>query len=429
MATFRSSLLVAFLTCLGPLTAASQEPAAPAGRLRVYLDCQNTGCDFNYLREEIGWVDWVRDRADADVHALVTGQPSGGGRETTIHLIGLRGFQSRDDETRFNTSTTATSDEYRRELSRTLQLSLVGYAMRSDLGRRLTVRYDSGGRVAMPVASFDRWDHWVFRLGASGFVWGESRSESSNLNGSMSARRITDNWKLRVAGSYDYSTSSFEFDDGSTYESILRGASGSVLVARTLGSRWTAGFTSAVRRSDQENLDRSIQVLPGIEFSLFPYRQASRRLITALYEIGVASYTYADTTIYDLTEETRGLHRLTLGVESQQPWGSSDVAFQASAYLDDWEKRRLALSGGVNVRVVKGLEVRIGGSYAQIRDQLFLPKEGATDEEVLLRLRQLKTSYRYSGSVGLSYTFGSIFNNIVNRRFENAGGQGGGGHF
>ena len=42
---------------------------------------------------------------------------------------------------------------------------------------------------------------------------------------------------------------------------------------------------------------------------------------------------------------------------------------------------------------------------------------------VLLRQQQLKTSYRYFAYAGLSYTFGSIFNNVVNPRFGNGGGD------
>jgi len=41
----------------------------------------------------------------------------------------------------------------------------------------------------------------------------------------------------------------------------------------------------------------------------------------------------------------------------------------------------------------------------------------ATPEEVLLRLRELQSGYEVSFDIGLSYRFGSIFNNIVNPRF------------
>ena len=45
-----------------------------------------------------------------------------------------------------------------------------------------------------------------------------------------------------------------------------------------------------------------------------------------------------------------------------------------------------------------------------------------TAEEVLLRQRQLKTSYFYFTNIGLSYRFGSGVQNVVNPRFTGIGG-------
>jgi hypothetical protein len=72
------------------------------------------------------------------------------------------------------------------------------------------------------------------------------------------------------------------------------------------------------------------------------------------------------------------------------------------------------LNGNTNVRLFKGFEFFVGGNYERIRDQIYLPKGEATDEEVLVRRRQLATGYRYFVEFGVSYSFGSIFNNIVN---------------
>ena len=54
-----------------------------------------------------------------------------------------------------------------------------------------------------------------------------------------------------------------------------------------------------------------------------------------------------------------------------------------------------------------------------IHDQIHLPREGATREEILLRQRELATDFRYWSFIGLSYTFGSIYSNVVNPRFGN----------
>ncbi len=58
-----------------------------------------------------------------------------------------------------------------------------------------------------------------------------------------------------------------------------------------------------------------------------------------------------------------------------------------------------------------------------IRDQLSLAKRDATEEEVLLELRALSTDYRHRISLGLTYTFGSIFSSVVNPRFGSGPGD------
>lgn len=65
----------------------------------------------------------------------------------------------------------------------------------------------------------------------------------------------------------------------------------------------------------------------------------------------------------------------------------------------------------------ENITFHIRGNYSLIHDQLALSKGEATQEEILLNQQELETQYSYRGSMGISYTFGSIFNNIVNPRF------------
>jgi hypothetical protein len=69
------------------------------------------------------------------------------------------------------------------------------------------------------------------------------------------------------------------------------------------------------------------------------------------------------------------------------------------------------------VRVFKGFSVSVFGEFSRTRDQVYLPRGAASTEEILLRQRQLATGYQYFVNFGISYSFGSIFNNIVNPRF------------
>ena len=63
--------------------------------LRVFFDCPNfsRGCDFDFIRTEITFVNWVRDRESADVHLLISTQETGGGgSEYTLTYIGRKRF-------------------------------------------------------------------------------------------------------------------------------------------------------------------------------------------------------------------------------------------------------------------------------------------------------------------------------------------------
>ena len=64
------------------------------------------------------------------------------------------------------------------------------------------------------------------------------------------------------------------------------------------------------------------------------------------------------------------------------------------------------------------------GSAAMVHDQLGLVKEDIPVDQILLQRKELATQFEYFTSFGFTYTFGSIYNNVVNPRFGNAGGGG-----
>src|SRR5207237_8641994 len=83
------SLAAACAFAVSPLVAQDSTRTAQDSAVRVFLDCPDTFCDFDYYRTEITFVNWVRDRQFAQVHVLITTQSTGGGREYTMALIGL----------------------------------------------------------------------------------------------------------------------------------------------------------------------------------------------------------------------------------------------------------------------------------------------------------------------------------------------------
>jgi hypothetical protein len=68
--------------------------------------------------------------------------------------------------------------------------------------------------------------------------------------------------------------------------------------------------------------------------------------------------------------------------------------------------------------VSEGVSVFGIANYSAIHDQIELPRRGATEEDILLKRRQLATQYQYGMSAGFSWEFGSKYANIVNPRFQ-----------
>jgi hypothetical protein len=130
-------------------------------------------------------------------------------------------------------------------------------------------------------------------------------------------------------------------------------------------------------------------------------------------------------TIFDRLRETLGRHELSADLDTRQPWGSIEAGIEWSQYLHDATKYRVEVDGEVSLRVLRGLSVDLQGFASRVRDQLSLPRRGATPEEVLLQLRELQSGYEVGFSIGIRYSFGSLFNNVVNPRFGNRGGGGG----
>ena len=401
-----------------PIASGAQSPPPPV-HIKVFIDCSNTWCDTDYLRTELPLIDHVLDREEADLHILITSQSTGaGGEEYTLAFIGRRAFNGANDTLTYVAPPAQSSDATRAGLVRAIRLGLVRYISHSSVADAITVSFAAKKTEAKSTAP-DRWDHWVMRVRFSGYGYAESLSSSFSMSGSASGNRITDAWKVKLSSSLSYRQSTYNLGDGETFTSITRDSSVSGLVVKSLSPKWSVGARTSFSTSTYTNQKRKLSAAPAVEYDFFPYSQSTRRLLTLQYSIGVTDYKYSEVTIYDKMAETLPDHKLSLVFDSRQPWGQLNLSLDATHHLSLNGKYRLEGGSSIELRVAKGLSIDFGGWASFIRDQLYLPRGDATTEEILVRQRQLKTSYEYSVSFGISYTFGSLNNNIVNPRFGN----------
>ncbi len=424
-------LAALLLTPGGASMAAAQDTAAarstPPSTLRVFLDCgeaQFFGCDFDYARTEITFVDWVRERQEAQVHVLVTVQRTGsGGNEFALTFIGQMAFAGKQDTLKFNTLPAQADDATRKALVQTLKLGLVRYLAATPAGARLQISSapaDSTGAGLQTAPKKDRWNSWVYRTRANAFLNGENLSKSLSAFGSASANRTTEAWKINLSLNGNYDESRFYY--GAKVVSRQRGYGLEGLTVKSLGDHWSAGLSADASRSDYSNMKLHLSVAPAAEYDFFPYAQSTRRQLTVLYRFGFHSYQYLDSTFNDVLDETHMKESLTLGYSTKQPWGSITTSLDGSHFFYDVNQNSVNLFTNLSVRLFRGFSLDLSGNVARVHDQISLSKRNLTPDEVLLRRRELATNYRYFAFVGLSYTFGSILNNVVNPRFEGGSG-------
>jgi hypothetical protein len=406
------TLLLAILTA-APL-------AAQSPRLRLFLDC-HTSCDGQYFRTELTLVDWVSDRAASDVHVIATSLGTGaGGSEVTLEFIGRNALAALTDRHVFRTTPDASADERRREFLRVLRLGLVRYLLAADQAGALSLNAAEvdADEEDVGTTEHDPWNLWIFNIEGNGSLSGESRELSYDVGAQVSASRTTADWKFRYEIGFEIDRTTFELDDGEEFTAKRDGWDSEMLLVRSLSAHWSVGGELENWSSKTSNLDYRARLAPAIEWNYYPYTEATQRQFVVLYTIGYNRFNYVEETIYDRTEESRFDHRLQVGYEARQPWGEAYLSGTASSYLHDWGLNRFGINGGFSVRLARGLELDVYGGYERVRDQITLRKGDASDEEIFLRLRELATGYEANLEVGLSYTFGSFLNTIVNPRFD-----------
>ncbi|MBN2199123.1 MAG: hypothetical protein JW747_04665 [Candidatus Aminicenantes bacterium] len=380
---------------------------------KVFIDCQN--CDLEFIKTEVTFVNYVRDRKEADVHVLITTQKTGSeGKEHTLTFMGQNGFRGVDDVQKFVSGKNDTDDDIRRGLVKAMKIGLMSYVARTPIARRIEVAYQPAPGAAAAVK--DRWNSWVFNLAAEGYFNGEESYRNRYMEFTASANRVTPGLKLQFGLSTGITLNTYDYS-GYQYENRRNEYSLSGLAVKSLSPHWSAGLYFDADSSDYSNLRWALSGAPAVEFNIFPYAQSTRRQLRFLYRIGPSRMRYHDVTIYGTTSETLWRESLSVALELREKWGTVSTSLTASHYFHDFSKNRLNLFAMLNLNLFKGLSLVTVASAAHVRDQLSLPARPPSLEEILLQSREIETPYRYFVSFGLNFTFGSIYSNVVNPRF------------
>ncbi len=422
-------LLVGLLMAISlTVPAKAQEEGAPPS-LRIFLDCRFF-CDNQYIKEELPIVDFLNERTQADVHILHARQnTAGGGLRITLTFLGQRDYAALGDTLTYTTRSDATPDDRRRALLHHLTIGLSRYLARAGLSDKLVISAVKPTSQDRPTSSIedDPWNYWVFSIGGNGRVNGQETTKFTNRRANFSANRTTEELKVRINGNVSDSKSEFDAGD-ETIKSKTSSERLSAQIVKSIGGQWAVGANASVSTSSFKNTKLQMEFGPAIEYDFFPYSQSTRKFLTLQYNIKLTRRRYDELTIFALDEETILRHSLGVSLRLSQKWGSLTLSTNFNHMLTNFDRSltdsyNLGIFGSANVRLFRGFSFNTFAAYNRIRDQLDLPSDEATKDEILLRSVQLPTGYSYFVNFGFTYRFGSIFNNVVNPRMGGGGGQ------
>ncbi len=381
---------------------------------KLFLDAHRI--DMDYIRRKVTFVNYVNDRKQADIYVLVTTKKTGSkGREYTLTFIGKNKFKGKNDTLIYNSLSTATKDKIREGFVKTLKIGLMPYMINTPLVNMFDVNFNY--KVDNNLVT-DKWDYWIFRTRLRGYFNGEESRSSYYLSGSIDADRITEEWKLRFGADLNYDEENYNYPGQNNYFSFSRSLAAHARIVKSLSDHWSLGANAYYYSSTYRNIKQNYQVGPAIEYNIFPYSESTYREIRLSYTINYNFNKYYEKTIYDKTEDHLLRQYIEMNTEFTQPWGQIEISSVFSNFLNDTAKNRLHVYSDVSINLFEGFQFSFGVGYSMIHDQINLPARDLDLDEILLRRSELATQYNFWMSTGISYTFGSIYNNIVNPRFD-----------
>ena len=389
-------------------------------QMKVFLDCES--CFSDFLRSEIEFVDYVRDRTEAEVHVLITRAETGERRRASTRWPSSAAGLRRTDRHAARPSPTSsdTEDVVRRQLANALR---VGLLRLPRAGRRCRRSWRStvklGSEQQRPAVAGDRWNNWVFSLRGSASFEGEESSRQRQLGAERQRRpdhaEVEDHVRRR---------------DRSRDRGVRprRGRAGEGRAARAglqlAGRSRRSASTGRSARRATSNRRRS--TTPSWRWrrrrrssSTSSRTRSTRAGSCARCMRSACSATrYYEATLFGKTEETLPQHELSLTFEQRERWGSLEARTRVVAVPA--RPRQVPARG-------RGRDLAAPGARAVGRR----PSSTRRASAISCRCRRAARPTRRSccGCAGcraatstscrlsLTYTFGSIFSSIVNPRF------------
>lgn len=370
--------------------------------------------DDAYLREEINFADFVNDPLMSDVHIIVVGEVTGsGGHNYSVRFHG-KNFKQIENYT-LNVSVLPEETDFNSRLliTNTIIRGLMPFFNETASSSKYKINLERVEDNDTEESLDDKWNYWVFKLTSSGGLDYEDTKSGYHYSVYFKGDKVTDQLKIN---NYIYIENQQTNYKDIGYKYLYNYKYGFNKTVFSLSDHWSTGFTAFAFQSSYYNTKASAAVMGAVEYNFFPWNESNKHILTLAYTVGYESKWFYERN-YNLEMSTQSpLHRMYLTVSTIQPWGSAEVSVTGSEYLQNLSLYNVSVDADLSFRLTKGLSLTLNMSAVSIHDQIYLPESAYSVEQIVSGALKLPSTYEFSTSIGLSYQFGSIYNNIVNRR-------------
>lgn len=386
----------------------------PVDGITIFLDCGF--CNETQVKREMDYLNFAVDALRSDVHVFLTQQslPTNA-RQYNLELIGQGEWEGEKVSFTFVSEPQMTNLELNELIIKKIEVGLAPFLAKTSLAESMEVNIEKQERsaVAMPSSSF--WDNFIYEIGGGFSFDSEAARQEIQFRFDLEVNNVTPEWRTLIRSFIDYEEQNITTGEN-TITSIRRRNFGSLSTVKSINNHISVGAFGSYYTDNFRNLDSRVWLAPAVEYNFFSYEDVPLREFTIAYRVGYMQQNYLEETIYGEISEGLYRHMLDIDLRMRQPWGSVFAGISGSNFLDDWEKNRVEFNGWLSFRVFKGLSVRLGGNYEIINDQISLAKGEATVEDIALSIRQAATDFEAGMNIGINYTFGALYNNVINTR-------------
>lgn len=412
----KKEYLLIYLLFVSSLIVFSQDNSSK--KLKLFVEGKTF--DFNYMRNNTPFADFVNDPQVSDIHVIIAEQSTGGGGKcftieyNTYISAGIPNFKLSCYSMAYDTD-----EIIRQKLVKSLHSGLLPFLNEKNGLDAIQISHlkDTDLYTQKRTSELhDPWKQWVFRLNADAGFNGEEQKQNLNYSFSGRARKVSDALKLSTEYDYDRREGTIKKESGNIVNTLKVNQDADVKLVLSIDPHWSYGLFIQGTQSTYRNIRMALEAMPAVQYNFNDWLESDRRTFTFSYYVGPGYNRYYETTILAKNSEWLWKESFEINLNRVETWGELDIWLEGGHYFPNFDNYYYEAGVDLSFRISKTLSIYFELQTESIHNQIYLPTSELSDEELLLNTRKLPTTYEYSGNIGIRFQFGSIYNNIVNER-------------